>query len=135
MPHGRDDLEWNDLVEAGYGILTSRAPLQEMLDYTAFARMLAGKTGQPVMVFPQDRNAVGHLLADISRRGFEDHPKLLLSVLVYARAGGRPGRGFFDLARDQDLITGTLSTEEEDVFVYDQVRKLADAYRKRPARS
>lgn len=128
MPHGRDDMVWSELVEAGYDILASRAPHEQMLDYTAFARELAAATGQAAMVFPQDRNAIGTLLADISRRGLEKHPGLLLSALVYARVGGRPGRGFFDLARHEDLITGTLSKDEEEKFVYAHVRKLAEAY-------
>lgn len=124
MPHGRDDLEWNELVGAGFDILKALARQKTQTDYTAFVNHLAVDTGLARFVFPQDRQAVGTLLADISKLGREDHPGLLLSVLVHARSTKTPGGGFFDLAKSVNLLSEGAGEREKMRFIDQQQKGL-----------
>lgn len=134
MPHGRDDLEWNELAEAGLSILKFLAARKTQTDYTSFVQDLAVETGLRQFVFPQDRQVVGTLLADISKRGREDHPELLLSVLVHARATKMPGGGFFDLAKSVQLISEGVGEAEQMRFIVRQQEGLWAMYGRRVLR-
>lgn len=134
MPHGRDDLEWNELVEAGLSILKSLAARKTQTDYTAFVEDLAVETGLRRFVFPQDRQVLGTLLADISKRGREEHSELLLSVLVHARATKMPGGGFFDLAKSVQLISEGAGEGEQMRFIVQQQEGLWATYGRRAVR-
>lgn len=135
MRYKRDDLEWDVLVRAGHEVLTELARSKKEADYTEFASMLAAKSKLPPLVFPQDRGTVGDLLADISELGCEEHPDLLLSVLVHARASGAPGEGFYALARHHGLLSEGAGDAEKYRLLDAQVKGLRDHYRPLRSRS
>ena len=63
------------------------------------------------MESPADREEIGRLLGEISE--FEHkNGRPLLSAIVIAKGEGRPGRGFFNLARS----LGLLEDQDEDSF-------------------
>lgn len=128
MSYSRDDLEWDELVRAGHGILTRHAARKTGLTYTEFAIELEDVTGLRRFTFPEDRSAIGDLLADVSERGLEDHPRLLLSALVHASVTKKPGKGFFDLARHHDLLSEGAGEAEEYALMNSQVDGLRDRY-------
>lgn len=128
MSYSRDDLEWEELVRAGHEILTSHAARKTGLTYTDFAIELEDVTRLRRFTFPEDRSAIGDLLADISERGREDHPGLLLSALVYASVTKKPGGGFFALARHHGLLSEGAGEEEQYALMNSQVDGLRDRY-------
>lgn len=128
MPYGRTDLEWDELVEAGFTLLQQSAASRKELTYTDFSIELAEETGLPAFIFPQDRQAIGTLLADISKRGIERHPHLLLSALVTARVSKMPGGGFFDLAKSTSLLSAGASRDEQITFFGRQLDGLHAEY-------
>ena len=59
-----------------------------------------------------DSYAFNSLLGDVSRRAFDEGAPLL-SVVVLGKETGRPGHGFFDLARERGFdVPVDLDTEE-----------------------
>ncbi|MGK3708863.1 hypothetical protein [Arthrobacter sp. IK3] len=134
MPHGRDDSDWEQLVHAGLIVLQGHAARRKDLTYTDFSRALSADTGLPAFVFPQDRQAIGTLLADISKRGLEDHPKLLLSALVISSTTKMPGGGFFDLARSTGLLSEGAGRDEQMIFFGRQLEGLHSEYSRPRAR-
>lgn len=128
MRYTRDSSEWDELVAAGREILAELARDRREADYTAFAALLHERTKLPSLVFPQDRGTVGDLLADISELGREEHPELLLSVLVHARATGAPGEGFYALARHHGLLAEGAGDAEKYRLLDKQVKGLRAHY-------
>lgn len=141
MPHGRDEAEWNELVERGYRILSKMAGNKDKpISYTDFSNALAASMvgGQHRrFIFPQDRNAIGTLLADISKRGIADRPGWLLSALVTGRNSNQPGGGFYVLAKSLGLLSEGAGKEEQEIFFWKQLEGLWKEYaldrRQRPA--
>lgn len=134
MPYNRDDLEWSELAQAGFRVLKERAVGRNMIPYSEFTDALARESGLPPLDLGRDRAAVGPLLAEISALGRNDHPDLLISVLVYNKASNAPGRGFFELAKRHDLLSMGAGEKEEWAFMADQVAGL-DTYYRESARS
>jgi hypothetical protein len=76
---------------------------------------------------PADRSRIGSILGEISERTAEvdKRQKLMLTVLVHRKTAGvtRPGKGFFDLARD---LGHTFNDEDE--FVRRHTDKVIEAF-------
>lgn len=135
MPYNRDDLEWEELVRAGFRILKRRAPGKHMITYAEFVNELAKETDQPPLTLDHDRAAIGPLLAAISELGQEDHRDLLISVLVYSKGTSSPGKGFFELAKNTRLLSAGAGEAEEWKFVKEQVAGLDEHYSKNTSSS
>ena len=66
-----------------------------------------------------DRDEIGHLLGEISR--FEHEAgRPLLSALVMYKDGDKPGRGFFELAKELGLYDG----KNDDAFFSEELTKV-----------
>ena len=134
MPHGREESEWNELIGVGYGILKCLAEGRERpISYTAFSAALAdGMDEDPhPFTFPADRNAIGTLLADISKRGLQEHPGWLLSAMVTGKNSEQPGGGFYDLAKSLGMLSDGAGRDEQSVFFGKQLEGLWGAYSRR----
>jgi hypothetical protein len=131
---GRDDLEWDQLVEAGTAFLIERAKLVRTTTYTEVDAALVRRTGLRGFDFSQaeERAAIGELLGrivrtDIARTVYpEGH--LMLSALVIYLNGNDAGTGFYALATDLGLLTSGASKEARERFWISQVRLLHDYY-------
>ena len=135
MPHGREESEWTKLVGIGQDILRSlAADKEDPISYTAFSDALAkGMEDEDHrrFVFPSDRNAIGTLLADISKRGLEEHLGWLLSAMVTGKNSGQPGGGFYDLAKSLGMLSEGAGKDEREVFFGKQLEGLWKAYQRR----
>ena len=134
MPHGREESEWNELVVVGYGILKKLAEDRERpISYMAFSAALADGMDEDhrPFTFPADRNAIGTLLADISRRGLEERPGWLLSAMVAGKNSEQPGGGFYDLAKSLNMLSEGAGKDEQSVFFGRQLEGLWQAYSRR----
>ncbi|MCC3292410.1 hypothetical protein [Arthrobacter sp. zg-Y1110] len=135
MPYNRDDLEWGELIRAGYRVLKRRAVGGEMLTYSKFTEELAAESELPQLMLSTDRAAIGPLLAAISDLGRQEHPDLLISVLVYSKGTSSPGKGFFELAKNHRLLSAGAGEAEEWKFVKAQIAGLDDHYSKNTSSS
>ena len=73
------------------------------------------------MDFQSDRNEIGAILDDINRREHQmDRP--MVSAVVVHKGNLKPGKGFFTLARELGLFTGS----DEDKFYIEELRKVYD---------
>lgn len=134
MPHGREESEWDELVGIGYDILCGIAEHKERpISYTEFSKALADGMDEDHrrFVFPQDRNAIGTLLADISKRGLVDQPGWLLSALVIGKNSEQPGGGFYDLAKSLNMLSEGAGKDEKEIFFGNQVEGLRKVYQRR----
>ena len=65
---------------------------------------------------PADRNRIAQILGDISTYEHE-HGRPMLSALVVLAQEGRPGDGFFKLARSLGLYDGHTDMQDLEFFV------------------
>lgn len=131
---GRDDLEWDRLVEAGTAFLVERAKLGRTTTYTEMDAELVRRTGLRRFDFSQveERAAIGELLgrivrSDISQTAYADGP-LMLSALVIYLNGNDAGTGFYALATDLGLLSPGASKEARERFWVSQAKMLQDHY-------
>jgi hypothetical protein len=131
---GRDDLEWDRLVEAGTAFLVERARLGSTTTYTEMDAELVRRTGLRRFDFSQveERAAIGELLgrivrSDIDQTAYADGP-LMLSALVIYLNGNDAGTGFYALATDLGLLSPGASKEARERFWVGQVKMLQDHY-------
>jgi hypothetical protein len=68
--YGRDEVEWDELEDAGLAYLIERARLERVTSYTERNAVLSQRTGFRLFDFDQDseRAAMGELLGRISDR-------------------------------------------------------------------
>ncbi|MDT3395387.1 hypothetical protein RKE29_01770 [Streptomyces sp. B1866] len=127
--YGRDDLEWDELVEAGTAFLVERARLGELTTYAKLNEALEERTGLPGFDFerPDQRAAMGHLLGLIVER---DHPEtgLMLSALVIYSGANDAGSGFYALAQQLGLLRTGASKTEKEAFWIEQTAALYALY-------
>ncbi|MEV0951701.1 hypothetical protein [Promicromonospora sp. NPDC050249] len=131
---GRDDLEWDQLVEAGTAFLIERAKLGRTTSYTEVDAALVRRTGLRGFDFSQaeERAAIGELLGrivrtDIAHTAYPEG-RLMLSALVIYLNGNDAGTGFYALATDLGLLTPGASKEARERFWISQVRLLHEHY-------
>jgi len=72
------------------------------------------------MSLDRDRAEIGKLLGEISEHEHEQGKPLLSAVIVH-KEGGRPGKGFFTLARELELIK---PGEDEEAFWSREVERV-----------
>lgn len=68
-----------------------------------------------------DRGKIGEILGEISKAE-HDEGRPLLSAVVILKEGGRPGKGFFALAKDLGHAVG----DDHDRFFIHHLRKVHD---------
>ena len=128
---GRSEDEWHRLTHAGHSFLIDRARLARPTSYTEFNTVLAQRTGLRPFDFDLDaeRAAMGYLLGRIVEL---DRPSsgLMISALVNYLNENSPGDGFFNLAKEQGLLSRGASEEEKFDFWVGQVSALERRYGK-----
>ncbi|WP_253905291.1 hypothetical protein [Arthrobacter sp. H14] len=131
--YGRDDDEWDELVQAGHRFLIEVASLGKTTSYTEMNAVLQRRTGLVGFDFSQekDRAAMGYLLGRVVDRDQADHPGLMISSLVVYLNANDAGTGFCNLARQKGLLHKGDSKEE---FWIRQVKASHELF-KTPARS
>ncbi|MFD9207782.1 hypothetical protein ACFVZM_16090 [Streptomyces sioyaensis] len=134
MSHfGRDDIEWDQLIEAGMKFLIERARLGKVTTYTELNFTLERRTGYTPFDFerPNERAAMGHLLGQIVSRDHEHNPatpRLMLSALVHYLGANDAGSGFYELAKQLGLLSPKASKAAKEEFWIGQINALYDRY-------
>jgi len=122
MPYGRDDTEWDQLVEAGLAFLVRQARLRKVTSYTEINATLARRTGARPFDFGQDveRAAMGALLEEIGER---DRPKsgVMITALVNYLDENDAGPGFYTYAQRVGLLRKGANAGERLDFWAGQV--------------
>ncbi|MFJ4472302.1 hypothetical protein ACIP2X_33105 [Streptomyces sp. NPDC089424] len=131
--YGRADSEWDELVDAGRRFLVERAKLGKITSYTELNVTLAGRTGCRAFDFgrPDERAAMGHLLGLIVQRDQETvttDPPLMLSALVTYLDANDAGPGFYQLAKELQLLPTSASADEKFCFWVEQVKRLHERH-------
>ncbi|MGW3316051.1 hypothetical protein [Streptomyces fungicidicus] len=134
MPgYGRTDSEWEELVRAGRGFLIDRAKLGKLTSYTELNVILARRTGSRPFDFEcaSERAAMGHLLGLIVERDQEiapTDPPVMLSALVVYLGANDAGSGFYQLAKELQLLPMSASADEKFAFWIKQVKQLYERH-------
>ncbi|MFD0427109.1 hypothetical protein ACFQ60_00300 [Streptomyces zhihengii] len=121
-------------MEAGREFLVDRARLRGLTTYTELNAALVERTGCRAFDFgrPDERAAMGHLLGLIVERDQERapaKPPLMLSALVTYLHANDPGPGFYQLAKDLQLLPLSASKIEKDCFWARQVDRIQALHR------
>jgi hypothetical protein len=124
MKYGRDEVEWDELEDAGLRFLEERARLGRLTSYTEMNTNLAGRTGLHGFNFAEqaDRAAMGYLLGRIAEHAYPSFG-FLISALVTYLDGNDAGPGFFALAQRMRLLPPKASAAEKEAFWIAQVNK------------
>ena len=136
--YGRADSEWDELVDAGRNFLVERAKLGKLTSYTELNVTLARRTGCRPFDFERadERAAMGHLLGLIVDRDREivtTEPPAMLSALVNYLGANDAGPGFYQLAKELQLLPMRASADEKFGFWIEQVKRLHERHGARPA--
>ena len=131
--YGRDENEWDQLTESGRKFLVERARLRKVTTYTELNSILARRTGHRGFDFERahERAPMGHLLGLIVLRHHEHDPatsRLMLSALVHYLGADDAGSGFYELAKQLDLLPKKASKADKEEFWISQVNALYDHY-------
>ncbi|MDW6061021.1 hypothetical protein SAZ11_27155 [Streptomyces sp. FXJ1.4098] len=126
------------LVAAGREFLVERAKLGKLTSYTELNVTLAGRTGCRAFNFARadERAAMGRLLGLIVERDQEiapSDPPLMLSALVNYLSANDAGPGFYQLAKELQLLPMSASKDEKFAFWIKQVKRLYQRYGADPA--
>ncbi|MCF3960800.1 hypothetical protein [Streptomyces fuscigenes] len=135
--YGRADSEWDELVHDGHGFLVERAKLGRLTSYTELNVTLARRTDCRPFDFERvdERAAMGHLLGLIVERDQEiapSDPPLMLSALVNYLGANDAGPGFYQLAKELQLLPIASADEKFDFWVK-QVKRLYERHGAGPA--
>ncbi len=100
MKYGREDGEWDELVDAATQYLIAVARGRGLTTYTELSTQLVDRTGYTRFDYglPRDQAAVGALLGEVTDRTLEEIGAML-SSLVVQKSTGDPGEGFYRFAR------------------------------------
>ncbi|GAA1994758.1 hypothetical protein [Amycolatopsis minnesotensis] len=110
--YGRDEQEWERLVEAARSFLVETAKLSRTTTYTELNAVLARRTGAMEFDFSLDRDraALGHLLGCVVDRTYPSLGFMLSSLVQYLDANDA-GPGFYALAQQLGLWKSGQSRE------------------------
>jgi hypothetical protein len=127
--YGRDDQEWETLINAGLRFLTERARLQKPTSYTELNAALAHRTGIRAFDFDRadERAAMGYLLGSIVERNLPE-TGLMISALVNYLNANDAGSGFYKLATELGLLKASASSDEKITFWIAQIKGLYARY-------
>lgn len=131
MMYGRDELEWDQLIDAGHEVLINVARLGTTTTYTDLNAALKERTGLKGFDFSReaDRAAMGYLLGRIVDKDRETNPELMISALVIYVNGADAGSGFYSKAKEVGLLKDGMDRLE---FWVRQLDRIQDRYGRRP---
>jgi hypothetical protein len=132
--HGRDDMEWNELVVAGHKYLREVASKGTVVNYTQFNGTLEDRTGLQGFDFESDlgRDQLSHLLGAIAARDREDNPDFMITSLVGRKGDYEPGKGFYDLAQSWNYKFDVTTKDGRFNFWQEQLKLTREALEKAP---
>ena len=122
MPYGRDDVEWDALVDAGLAFLIERARLRKVTSYTELNTTLARRTGARPFDFEQDgeRRAMGALLEAIGERN-RPETGVMITALVNYLDQNDAGPGFYAYAQRIGFLRKGATADERLDFWASQI--------------
>jgi hypothetical protein len=122
VPYGRDDAEWDGLVDAGLASLVRQAHLRRVTSYTELNATLARRTGARPFDFEQDgeRRAMGALLETIGERDRPQSGVMITSLVTYLDENDA-GPGFYNYAQRIGLLRKGATSHERLDFWASQV--------------
>ncbi|MGW1730037.1 hypothetical protein [Streptomyces sp. NPDC001999] len=131
--YGRAEDEWDLLVEVGRQFLIERAKLGKVTTYTELNATLVRRTGCRAFDFERadERAAMGHLLGMIVDRDQACAPSsspLMISALVHYLGANDAGPGFYELAKQLQLLPKSASKIEKEMFWIRQVNRLHERH-------
>jgi hypothetical protein len=129
MPYGRDDAEWDLLIDAGIRFLIERARMRKVTSYTEMNAALARRTGAEPFDFEQvgERHAMGALLETIGERT-RPGTGVMISALVHYLNENDAGPGFYGYAQKIGLLPKGSTADEKLVFWASQVEAVHTRY-------
>lgn len=129
MPYGREDDEWDALVNAGMAFLVERARLGKVTTYTEMNTTLARRTGARPFDFEQhgERRAMGALLEAIGDRT-HGPTGVMLTALVHYLDRNDAGPGFYAYAQRIGMLPSKTTAEEKLAFWTRQVSAVHNHY-------
>lgn len=132
MPYGRDDAEWDKLIEAGLRFLLERARMGKATSYTEMNATLARRTGARPFDFEQDaeRYAMGVLLEAIGERTLPGSG-VMITAIVHFLNENDAGAGFYRYAQRVGLLRRGATDDEKLAFWSSQVDAVHAYYRRR----
>jgi hypothetical protein len=127
--YGRDELIWDQLVDAGLAFLIECAQLRKLTSYTELNATLVRRTGLPGFDFSRadERAAMGHLLYQIVELN-RPATGFMISALVSYLDANDAGSGFYAYAQDLGLLTRNASWQQKLEFWIGQVKAIHDYY-------
>ncbi|WP_422936272.1 hypothetical protein [Sinomonas sp. P47F7] len=130
MMYGRDELEWDELVDEGHEFLIERARLGRTTTYTELNTVVRERTRLKGFDFSRDadRAAMGYLLGRIVDKDRETNPELMISALVIYLNATDAGSGFYAKAKEVGLLKDGMDRLE---FWVRQLQQIQDRYRRR----
>ncbi|MFE1433055.1 hypothetical protein ACFW5G_11700 [Streptomyces griseoaurantiacus] len=136
--YGRTDSEWEELVHTGRNFLVERAKLSKLTSYTELNATLARRTSCRPFDFERadERAAMGHLLGLIVERDQQiapSAPPVMLSALATYLGANDAGPGFYQLAKELQLLPVSASADEKFGFWVKQVKRLYERHAADPA--
>lgn len=129
MKWGREESEWQDLVEATGQFLSEQARLGRLTSYTEVNTVVHQRTGLRPFDFNQDgeRAAMGAVLGEVATSRLNEVGALVSAIVVYLGQNDA-GPGFFKLASALSLLAPKPSAEQKLVFWADQVKRIHEHY-------
>lgn len=122
MIWGREESEWNELVQATTEFLADQARLERKTTYTELNAVLQRRTGARPFDFSKDgdRAAVGALLGEVARAQLPTVGALVSSIVLYLHANDAGG-GFYRLAIDLNMLSPKPTADQKLTFWISQL--------------
>lgn len=129
MQWGREESEWQELVEATAQFLSEQARLGRLTSYTEVNTVVYQRTGLRPFDFSQDgeRAAMGAVLGEVATDKLAEAGALVSAIVVYLGQNDA-GPGFFKLASSLNLLAPKPSAGQKLVFWADQVKRIHEHY-------
>lgn len=129
MKWGRTDEEWTDLCSTAEQFLADQARMERTTTYTELNTVLVQRTGHAAFNFnlDRDRAAMGGLLEEIAVANLPVVGALVSAVVIYLNENDA-GTGFYELAKQQGLLSKRPTRDEREVFWTSQVAKVHEHY-------
>ncbi len=127
---GRDQSQWDSMVETAVRFLEEQARLGRTPSYTEVNSAIARRGGHPSFDFDQDseRAGMGELLGQVTRRKYDEVGAMLSAIVIYLNENDA-GPGFYRLASVMGLLRSAASKDQKLDFWLQQVSLVHNHYR------
>lgn len=131
MTYGRDELEWNELVDATERFLIERARMARTTSYSELNDALMRRTGHRPFNFEleAERAAIGSILGEVALRSLVSDGFMLSAIVIYLNENDA-GDGFYRLAAQEGLIPTGASKDAKDRFWTSQMNAAYARYQR-----